>query len=206
MREDGLHPAPRAARAVRRLQLIRVFDGREPMRITRELTREDLVTLRAYLKTRPEAKVVRRADYLGYFLCASFIGFGILAIPLARWTVAAPIWFLASPFVGIAIWHPLWLYLDRRALVRFVSANKLELGPQEFWVSDDGFGNSTVAGSTFHKWRAVVAVDNTAAQGFVAAGVHIYAIPYAGHREEVMSFVVEMKKRWEAAKSGAVEQ
>ena len=30
MREDGLHPAPRAARAVRRLQLIRVLCGAQP--------------------------------------------------------------------------------------------------------------------------------------------------------------------------------
>lgn len=169
------------------------------MRICRDTSAADLAALRAYLKTRPEVKAAIRADYFAYFMLAAFIGFGVLAIPLARWTANAPLWFLASPFIGALVWHPIWVLLDKWALGRFVAANRLELGLQEFWITEDGFGNSTPAGSAFHRWPAVKAADSTPALGYVAAGVHVYAIPSAGHPEEVESFIGELRRRWDAA-------
>jgi O-antigen ligase len=166
------------------------------MRLARDVGPDDLRVLRAYLKTRPEGRRYRQWEYFAYLAFAAFVGFGILAIPLARWTASNPAWFVVSPLIGLILWHPLWHILDRIAERRFIRLNKAELGHQEFWVDENGFGNSTPAGSTFHNWPTVVAVETAPNLGLVAAGVHLYSLPSGANSNEFHAFMAEVTARW----------
>jgi hypothetical protein len=171
------------------------------MKIAREVTVEDLTALRAYLKTRPEGRGQRRWEYMAILFFTSFLGAGVMAIPFAPWTARTPLWFAVSPVLGLLLSVPTWRYLDGRTDSRFVAANLAELGHQEFWIAEDGFGNSTPAGSTFHKWVTVSAVEETPALGFILGGIHLYAIPVAGARGEVAEFIAALRERLAASKS-----
>jgi hypothetical protein len=166
------------------------------MRLARDVGPDDLRLLRTYLKTRPAARRYRRWEYLAYFVFAAFVAFGILAIPLARWTANAPGWFLASPIIGLLLWHPIWLLLDRITERRFIALNRAEMGRQDFWADEGGFGNSTPAGSTFHKWSTVLSVETTADLGFVAAGVHFYSLPTGANADELRAFMSDVTALW----------
>ena len=76
---------------------------------------------------------------------------------------------------------------------RFIAVNVAELGHQEFWIAEDGFGNSTPAGSTFHKWPALLAVEEAPGLAFIRGGTHLYSIPVAGAQTEVAQFVAELR-------------
>jgi hypothetical protein len=176
------------------------------MRVARELRPDHLKILRAYVMRRAHGKWGRRWNCASWLLFASALGFGVLAIPLARWTVAFPWWFAASPIVGSLFFYPIWRLLDLVAERRFLGANAAECGQQEFWTDAEGFGNSTPVGSTFHKWPRVDGVDVAPTFGFVAARGHLYMIPVGDRADEVASFVAAAQRAWTTGRKGAGEQ
>jgi hypothetical protein len=177
------------------------------VRLSRDVTPKDLTTLRAYLKARPQGRRDRRYEYLSYACAFSVVGFGILAIVFARSGIVSPWLFVLSPAIGVPLWHPLWLYLDRRGDRRLIEFNASLLGPQEFWTSDEGFGNKTAAGSTFHVWKEVLAVEEAADLVFVSARHNFYSIPRRGRPDvDVDQFVADLRRRWPPSNHHAVEQ
>jgi hypothetical protein len=103
------------------------------------------------------------------------------------------------PFVAVALWHPLWRSLDRHALQRFIEANKAELGTQEFWIDEAGFGNRTPVGSPHHVWSAIFAASDTPEFGYVGARARLYMIPKDTGPDDVSRFMRELKLRRERA-------
>jgi hypothetical protein len=177
------------------------------MQVARDVTADDLMTLRRYLKRRPDGVRLRRYEYGSYLGVFTVVGFGILAVFFARSASVTPWLFAVSPVIGVLVCQPFWLYLDRRADARFVAGNASELGRQEFWTSDEGFGNRTPAGSTFHVWKEVVAVEQESNLLFVSARVLFYTIPRrSGADPEFEQFAADVTERWRLAKEGAVEQ
>jgi hypothetical protein len=177
------------------------------VRLARDVTPGDLTILRAYLKTRPEGRRHRRYEYLSYVGVFSVVGFGVLAVVFARSAIVSPWLFALSPAIGVLLCHPVWLYLDRRGDARLIEFNASLLGPQEFWTSDEGFGNKTAAGSTFHVWKEVLAVEEAADLLFVSARHNFYSIPRRGRPDaEVEQFAADLRRRWHPSNEHAVEQ
>jgi hypothetical protein len=170
------------------------------MRITRQTGEADLVAFRALLKRLPEGRKHVRLAYTAYLAMMAFAVYLVLFMLLflrghdfhQLWMVA-----LAIP-LGLALWHPTWLYLDRSADRGFVKVNERELGPQEFWVDSDGFGNGTPAGSTYHRWHTVGDVHETPDLTAVIASPRLYSIPAGEDREEYARFLAEMRRHRES--------
>jgi hypothetical protein len=177
------------------------------MLIARDVTADDLIVLRRYLKKRPAGARHRRYEYLSYLGFFTVIGFGALAIEFARWSATTPWLFALSPVIGAALCHPFWIYIDGRGDARLIAANALQLGRQEFWASDEGFGNKTPAGSTFHIWKAVASVENAPNLLFVDARTSFYSIPRReGPDGELDEFVAVVRQKWLSADEHAVDQ
>lgn len=177
------------------------------MHVARDIMADDLRTLRRYLKKRPDGARHRRYEYASYLGLSTVVGFAILAVFFARSASVTPWLFAVSPVIGLLLCHPFWLYLDGRSDNRFVAGNAAELGRQEFWTSDEGFGNKTPAGSSFHVWKEIVAVEEESCLLFVSARVLFYTIPrHVGVDSEFEDFAAEVKERWRLTKEGAVEQ
>jgi hypothetical protein len=170
------------------------------MKIARRTEAPELVSLRQWLKSQPAGRKHRIIEYLGY-LCMT-----ILMVLMASIIVYIRLydfnpWWLLIPAVplGLALWHPLWMYLDGRGDRRFVKANLKELGPQEFWVDAEGFGNGTPAGSTYHRWPTVSEVHEAGDFTVVIAHPRLYTIPAGDDREEYARFVAELSRFREAS-------
>jgi len=161
--------------------------------MARTLTAEHLGALRRYIKARPDGKRQRRREFGMLLVPMTLMAFTFLVLRLGR----DPLVFLVSPVIGAAITYLLWRHMDSRTDAAFVAANAQELGEQEFWLEADGFGNSTPAGSTFHKWHMISAVESLPGLAFVAGGVHLYAIPMAPGDDEGSTFLDELKRRWQ---------
>lgn len=174
-----------------------MFDGRGSMRIARALTSEHLRSLRAYIMERPEGKKVRRREFGMLLVPMTLMAFTFLVLRFGR----EPLLFLVSPIIGLVITYLLGRYLDSRADAAFVAANAQEFGHQEFWLEADGFGNSTPAGSTFHKWHTISAVESAPGLVFIAGGAHVYAIPTEATDAEGAAFLAELKDRWQDQRS-----
>jgi hypothetical protein len=174
------------------------------VRIARELTVEHLRALRAYLKLRPDGKRYRRWQYVSILIFMSLAAFGTMKFGSPDWIAASPWLFAAGPVMGLVLCQLTWAYLDDLAESRFIAVNDAEMGHHEFWVTEDGFGNSTPAGSTFHKWPQISVVEDTPTLVLIQGGTHLYGIPIAGAENEVRQFVSEARRCWEASKAAVL--
>ena len=158
------------------------------MKLSRDVTERHLRLLWAHLRPSPG---LRKQRHLTFFLMFVPLTFGAWAVLVA--TFGRTPWLpIASPSLGFFISVLLGKYFDTHTERAFIVANAAELGQQEFWFAEDGFGNATPAGSTFHKWHAVSEVEAVAGMTIIKCRGHLYTLPTEPGDSEAMDFAEKL--------------
>lgn len=166
------------------------------MKLTRDVTARHMQLLWAFSKQGPEA---RRQRLLTFFLL--FVPLTVTVIVGLTTTFGTGLWLLVSPAPAFVASLVLSRYFDAHGEAAFLAANTPEIGRQEFLFSEDGFGNATSEGSTFHKWRAVVGVDLAAGITVITCRGQVYALPTEPDDSEAMAFAEKVWAQWQVARA-----
>lgn len=166
------------------------------MKLIREVTARHMRLLWAFSRSGPE---LRRQRQLGFFLV--FVPFTMTAFVGLNATLGKGPWWFVSPALGLVVSSLLSRYFDAHGEKAFLSANTPEIGPQEFVLTEDGFGNATVQGSTFHKWPAVLGVDEASAITVITCRNHVYALPTEPGDGEARAFAEKVWAQWQVERA-----
>ena len=171
-----------------------MFDGREAVKLRRRVTEHQLRSLWVFLKTLPATRSQRMWSLLAIFVPFIWVNLVILRLQFGRMAWVAPVSVLLSVIVTLLFSR----YFDSVSKRAFLDVNLAELGEQEFWLDEDGFGNGTPAGSAFHKWHTILRLDEPPGWMVVSCRGHVYSIPVETTDTEAQAFAREVRSRWQS--------